>query len=323
MIRRSILGGLAALLAGAGLAQAQAPFDRPTRIVVGFAAGGTTDITARVVAEGVATSFGHRAAVDIRTGASGFIAAEYVARSRADGGTVLLCPMGPMTISPELPGMNLPIDVGADLVPVANVVRSSFVVVTGANSPHRTLEELIAAARARPGALNYGTPGIGSVPHLATELLAARAGIRLEHVPYRGSGPLVQDLLAGRIELTVATPVSVLGHVRAGRLRALAVAGPNRIAALPDVPTAAEAGLPGLDADAWFGCHVARGTPGAVAARLAEAVEACVAAEAFRRAVAEQGAVPRFLPGPALQARAERELREWTELARANSIRLP
>lgn len=312
-----------AALALAGLAPAwpaRAFPDRPVTLVVAAPPGGANDFAARTLAVPLGAALGQPVVVESRAGGNGALAQQAVARARPDGHAVLFSYSGFIS---ALPALSDPPALDATIEPVAMVMEAPHLVVVAPGVAAADLAGLLALARARPGALNYGTPGIGSVPHLATELLAARAGIRLEHVPYRGSGPLVQDLLAGRIELTVATPVSVLGHVRAGRLRALAVAGPNRIAALPDVPTAAEAGLPGLDADAWFGCHVARGTPGAVAARLAEAVEACVAAEAFRRAVAEQGAVPRFLPGPALQARAERELREWTELARANSIRLP
>lgn len=321
MIRRSILGGLAALLAGAGLAQAQAPFDRPTRIVVGFAAGGTTDITARVVAEGVATSFGHRAAVDIRTGASGFIAAEYVARSRADGGTVLLCPMGPMTISPELPGMNLPIDVGADLVPVANVVRSSFVVVTGANSPHRTLEELIAAARARPGALTYASAGYGAAQHLSGERLRRMAGIDLLHVPYRGAAPAVVDVIAGRADLLITNLGDVMGQIRGGQLRLLAMGDRQGWPDFPDVPRLPDI-VPGLEVAGWFGVCGPRGMPEEAIARWAAAIRAGLEAPPLRQRLLDNGLAPHF-EDPATFARTiARDRADWGAVIRAAGIRV-
>ncbi|WP_206929503.1 Bug family tripartite tricarboxylate transporter substrate binding protein [Roseococcus thiosulfatophilus] len=321
MIRRLILGGVAALLAGAGLAQAQAPFDRPTRVVVGFAAGGTTDITARVVAEGAAAELGHRAVVDIRTGGSGFIAAEYVVRSRADGGTVLLCPMGPMTISPELPGMNLPIDVGTDLVPIANVARSSYVVVTGANSPYRTLEELIAAARARPGALTYASAGYGAAQHLSGERLKRMAGIDLLHVPYRGAALAAVDVIAGRADLLITNLGDVMGQIKGGQLRLLTMGDRQGWPDFPDAPRLPDI-VPGLEVIGWFGICGPRGMPEEAIARWAAAVRAGLEVPLLRQRLLDSGLAPNF-EDPATFARTiARDRADWGEVIRAAGIRV-
>lgn len=305
-----------ALAAAAGAAHAFP--DRPVTIVVPAPPGGANDFAARTLAVPLAAELGVPVVIENRAGGNGALAAGAVTRGRPDGHTLLFGYSGFISALPAL-GDAPALDPG--LEPVGLVMEAPHVFVVPAALDVADLPALVARARARPGTLNYGSPGIGSVPHLATELFAARIGARMEHVAYRGSGPLLQDLLAGRIQLYVTTPVSVLGNLRDGRLRALAVAGPNRVAVLPEVPTADQAGLPGFSADAWFGLYVATGTPAATVARLSRAAEASVATEGFRRAVADQGAVPVWQDGATLRRRAADELRDWTALARANGIR--
>jgi len=320
MQRRMILTCLGAMLMATGAAHAQA-FDRPTRIVVGFAAGGTTDITARVVAEGVAADFGHRAVVDTRTGGSGFIAAEFVVRGRTDGSTVLVCPMGQMTISPEMPGMNLPIDVGQDLVPVANVARSSYVVVTGANSPYQTLQELIDAARARPGALTYASSGYGAAQHLSGERLKRLAEIDLVHVPYRGAAPAALDVMAGRADLLITNLGDVIGQIKGGQLRLLAMGDRAGWPEFPDAPRLPDI-VPGFEVIGWFGICGPRGMPQEAIARWAAAIRAGLDVPVLRQRLIESGLVPTFEDPATFAQTIARDRQAWGETIRAAGIRV-
>jgi tripartite-type tricarboxylate transporter receptor subunit TctC len=319
MKRGWIAAWLGAVLLAGGAAQAQ-PTDRPARIVVGFAAGGTTDITARVVAEGVAASFGHRAIVDTRTGGNGFIAAEFVVRGSADGSTVLLCPMGPMTISPEMPGMHIPIDVGRDLVPVANVARSSYVVVTGANGPHRTLPDLIAAARARPGALTYASAGYGAAQHLSTERLKRLAGIDMVHVPYRGAAPAALDVIAGRADILITNLGDVIGQIKGGQLRLLAMGDREGWPDFPDAPRLPDI-VPGLEVIGWFGVCGPRGMPEEAVARWAAAIRAALDVPALRQRLLDSGLAPNFEDPASFARTIARDRQAWGETIRAAGIR--
>jgi tripartite-type tricarboxylate transporter receptor subunit TctC len=310
--RRALLALFPALIA----CPASAFPERSVTLVVPAPPGGALDFGARLLAGPLGQELGTSVVVENRSGGNGSLATQAV-RGRVDGHTLLFGYSGFVSALPALtdtPALD------ATLEPVGLVMEAPHLIVVPQDGP-ADLGGLLAAARARPGGLNYGSSGIGSVPHLATELICARAGIRMEHVAYRGSGPLVQDLLAGRVQVTVISPVSVLGHIQAGRLRAIAVASPRRLEILPAVPTAAEGGLPSLDVDAWYGVYAAAGVPGPVKARLAAALERSVANEGFARAVRGQGAVPRWQEGPALASRAAEELRMWTALARANNIR--
>ena len=186
--------------------------------------------------------------------------------------------------------------------------------------PARTLGELIAYAKANPGKLNYASAGNGSMQHLGTELLKQRAGIELEHVPYKGTGPVMQDLISGRVHLFLTTPPPAIPFIRDGQLRALVLAARERHPALPDVPTAAEAGLPGFTAEAWFAVFAPARTPAALTERLAAEVSAITATPEFRAKAEEQGAVVRPMTPAELGARVERELAEWVEVVRVGNI---
>lgn len=310
-----LLGAMA--LAGPALAQ---PADRPLRIIAGFAPGGTSDIVSRVVAEGVATTLGQRPVVENRTGANGFIAAEAVVRGPTDGTTVLQCPMGSMTISPEVPGMHIPIDVARDLVPVANVARSSYAVVTGARSPYRSLEELMAAARAKPNALSYGSAGIGTAQHLSAERLKRMANLEIVHVPYRGAAPAALDLIAGRIDLLITNLGDVIRQIQGGELRLLALADEAGWPEFPDAPRLPRI-VPGLEVIGWFGICGPRGMADEAVARWAEAIRISLQSPEVRKRLLDNGLAPGFEDAAAFGATISRDRQTWGEAIRAANVR--
>ncbi len=308
---------LLTLLLLPAIAQAQ---DRPPRVLAGFAPGGTGDLVARLIAEGAAQHLGVRPVVENRTGANGFIAAEAVARSTPDGSTVLQCPMGTMTISPELPGAALPVDPRTELVPVANFALSSYGVVTGARSPYRTLQELLAAARARPGGLTYASAGIGTAQHLTGARLAAMAGLDMLHVPFRGAAPAALEVIAGRVDLLITNLGDVVGQIRSGDLRLLALAdreGVPEFAAAPRLPDI----VPGLEVAGWFGLCGPRGMAPAAVARWADALAAALREPAIRQRLLENGLTP-VIEGPdAFAGRMARDRQAWGETIRRAGIR--
>jgi tripartite-type tricarboxylate transporter receptor subunit TctC len=316
---RAIAFALAGLLSTATAAGAFP--DRTLRVVVGFAAGGTGDLVSRLVAEMAGPALGQTVVVENRTGANGMIAAEHVARGAPpDGHTVLQCPMGGMTISPELPGLRLPIDPGTDLVPVANVARSSYGMVVAANSPYRSVADLLAAARARPGALSYASAGVGSAQHLAGERLKRMAGIDLVHVPYRGAAPAVVDIIGGRTDVLITNLGDVAGQIRGGQLRLLALADDAGSPAFPDAPRLSAA-VPGLEISGWFGICGPRGIPEEAVARWAEAIRRGLEGEAVRRRLLDSGLTPAFEDAATFARTIQRDRSAWGEVIRAANIR--
>jgi tripartite-type tricarboxylate transporter receptor subunit TctC len=234
-----------ALFASSALAQTAYP-NRAIKVVVPFAAGGPSDVMARTLAQRLNVAFGQPVVVENRTGAAGAIGAEYAAKSAPDGYTLLLAQVGD-TISMGL-FPNLPYNFQKDFAPISLIGQTAFILVTHPSVPANSLRELIALAKARPGALTFGSSGAGAASHLAGELLKGMAGVDILHVPYKGQAPATTDLLSGQISLMFNNPITSLAHVKAGRLRALAVTTAKRSSSLPEVPTIAESGLPGFDA---------------------------------------------------------------------------
>ena len=264
--RRSLLTAAAALPV-ARVAAAQDAFPtRPLRMLVGFTPGGAVDISARAFAPKMGEILGQPVVVENRPGAGSNIATEAAARSPADGHTMLLATLGSLVISPMV--MRLSFDPLRDLVPVSIAVDLFNILVVPADRPWRSVPDLIAAAKAAPGRLSYGTSGIAGSPHLAGVLFDRMAGIETVPVHYRGGSLVATDLLSGRIDYSFATAPSVLPHVQSGRLRALAVPTINRSRLLPEVPTVAESGVPGFDVPGWYAVVVPRGTPETAIARL-------------------------------------------------------
>lgn len=239
---------------------------RTVRIVVPFAPGGTTDITARVMAEHFSTAFKQTFVVENKAGAGGNVGATEVARAAPDGYTYLMGTPGTQAIN-QFIYPKMPYDTAKDLIPVSFVVKVPNVLLVHPSVPARTLPELIAAMKAKPGAMSYGSPGNGSTGHLSTELFKSQAKVFVTHIPYRGSGPMLQDLLGGQIQMAIDNLPSAIPHIKSGRLIALGVTSPERNAQLPDVPTIASV-LPGYAAESWFVLVAPAGTPAAIVNRM-------------------------------------------------------
>jgi tripartite-type tricarboxylate transporter receptor subunit TctC len=259
------LGAMAAV-AGA-TAQAQNYPDRPIHLIAPFPAGGLADVLARAVADGISKTLGQPVVVENRPGAGGNVGADMVAKSAPDGYTLLMTSAGILTANQFLYA-KMPFDAEKAFVPVSNVADMPMMVVVNPKVEAKTLGELVALARANPNKLNFGSPGIGTTGHLGLALLMHAARIKLTHIPYKGAAPAITDLIGGQIDGVVDNPPTVLPHIAAGRLRALAVAAKERMPLLPELPTAAEAGVPGYEASSWFGVVAPVGTPPAIVERL-------------------------------------------------------
>jgi tripartite-type tricarboxylate transporter receptor subunit TctC len=247
---------------------------RPIHLIVPFSAGGSADSTARVLARRLSEALGQSVVVENRTGGGAIIGAEFVKKAEPDGYTLLLGQSGPLSINPAV-YKNLPYDPVRDFVPVCLTTTYPYVLVVNASLGVKTLNEFVVLARSKPGGLNYGTTGVGSSNHLVTELFAGKAGIKMTHIPYRGTALAVTDLLAGQVQVVFSDPISALQYVKSGALIALAVTSKDRSPVAPDVPTVAESGYPGFDAIAWHGILAPANTPPAIVARLnAEIVQA-------------------------------------------------
>jgi tripartite-type tricarboxylate transporter receptor subunit TctC len=290
---RSVAGAAAAmaLLLAGGSASAQADWPAKTvRIVVPFAPGGTTDLTARIVAEQLGQSLKQTFVVDNKAGAGGNIGAGEVAKAAPDGYTFLMGTPGTQAINQFLYS-KMPYDTAKDLVPVSFVVRVPNVMMVNPSVPANDLKAFIALAKARPGALSYGSPGNGSTGHLSSELFKTQAGVFITHIPYRGSGPMLQDLLAGQIQVSIDNLPSALPHIQSGKLRALGVTSAQPVAALPDVPPIASV-LPGYVAESWFVLVAPAGTPAPVIDRMSAEVDRILKKPEVVERFAKLGATP-------------------------------
>jgi tripartite-type tricarboxylate transporter receptor subunit TctC len=303
--RRALLGAATAALAVPVPARAQAPWPtRPITLLVGFAPGGGTDIIARLLQPALQAELGQPIAVENRPGASGTIAAAANARAAPDGYTLLMTTISASAVVP--PQMRPPpFDILKDQTAVVLAATVPLVCVVPLSSPARDLAGLIAAAKARPGRLNYSSSGVATQQHLAAELLCRAAGVEMTHVPFRGTGQAVNEILAGRIDLAIDTFPTYVPHIRAGRVRVLAVTMPERVEMLPEVPTVAESGFPGFDANVWYMLMAPPGTPAAITDRLAAAVNKALADPVLRPRVIDAG----FIPGGGTSADAASLLR--------------
>ncbi len=321
-LRRTLLAAGALVLA-ASAAQAQPAAagypQRPVTLIVPTAAGGTTDIAARMLAQPLGALLGQSVVADNRGGANGGIAASAVKRAEPDGYTLLMQYSGYHVITP-LVSKQAPAWKPEDLTAVANVLSAPQIVVVRADLPARTLAELIAYAKAHPGKLNYASSGNGSLQHATGAMLEQQAGIRMTHVPYKGTGPALQDLLGGQVDVTFGTAPPFIPHIQSGRLRVLATTGKTRLPSLPDVPTTAEAGLPRLDATPWFGVYAPAATPKAIVDRLSADIARVVAAPAFQQKAQEQGATADYLDPRQMDVRVKQETATWQAVVKASRI---
>lgn len=317
---RAILGGLAAAALVRG-ARAQAWPSRPITLIVPFPPGGSSDVVARALGRSLGEALGQPVVVDNRSGATGNIGAQAVARARPDGHTLMLATSGPGATN-RLLFRDLPFDPLRDFTPIALIAEVPLVVIAGPRLEARSLPELVALARARPGALDYGTPGTGAMGHLAAARLEFLARIRMNHVPYRGSAPLVTDLLGGTLALGFDFVASYVDQIRTGTLRALAITAAERLAALPEVPTALEQGIADYVATSWFALLGPAGMPAAVTERLNAATNAFVANADARALLTGLGATPRGGTAEAMGARIAAELATWAPIIRESAISL-
>jgi len=308
---------LALILACAALpALAQTYPTKPVRFIVPFAAGGGSDLVARTVAQKLTEALGQTVVVDNRTGAAGSIGAELAAKSPPDGHTLLLGSNGPLAINPHL-YPKLPYDAVRDFAPVALVTVMPFLFVTHPALPVRSVKDLIALAKSRPGQLNYGSPGNGSTTHLANELLKSMTGISVTHVPYKGVAPAATDLISGQTQMMSGDFSTLLPHVKSGRMHALAVTSERRSSLLPGMPTIAESGVPGYEASGWFGVLVPAGTPATIVERLNNTIaKGLAAADARERLGALGGEVASGSPEQ-FAAHVRRESAKWGKVIRA------
>lgn len=324
MKRRHLLGAAAGLplaaIARPAVAQAAWPTERPIRIVITYPPGGTSDFVARAFAQQLSQQIGQSVVVENRSGGGGVIGWTNVVRSAPDGYSLLLTDNSLATAPALLP--NLGFDIRTDLTPISLLVDYPCIVVTNASVPASTLGEFVSFAKTRPAdSVFYGSMGNGSSPHLYAELLQDQAGMKMTHVPYRGMGPAFTDLLAGRVSLLIAAPATVMGAIKDGRVRALAIGTPGgRIPALPDVPTLKELGFD-FTYSFWYGLLGPKGVPAPIVARLQEEVRKAFAVPEFRDRFVAQGGVPVAGDGEALARVMQTDFTVWGGMIRERNIK--
>ncbi|HYY37091.1 MAG TPA: tripartite tricarboxylate transporter substrate binding protein [Xanthobacteraceae bacterium] len=296
--------------------------ERSIKILVGFAAGGGTDVAARIVAQKLTETLGQSVVVENRPGASGMIAAETVAKSGADGYTLMMGTQTTLAVAPAL-YRKFSIDATRDFVGVAKAGVSPLVLVVHPSVPARSVMDLIALAKASPGTINFGSGGLGTTPHMAGELFSIQAGIKMVHVAYRGEAPAINDLLGGQLHLIFANLSAVIGNVKAGSLRALAVTSAQRAATAPEIPTVAEAALPGFEAATWFALVAPAGTPREIVRRLNRELTQVMTQPDVRQRFADLGMTIDAGPPEALDAYIKSEILKWSKVIKEADIRAP
>jgi tripartite-type tricarboxylate transporter receptor subunit TctC len=313
--RRAVLGGAFAVGVAASVRAADFP-SRPMNWIVPFPPGGSNDIFARPIAAFVGHRLHEPVVVENRGGAGGTIGGMTAARSRADGCTLLV--VNPSLTFASIVYAESGFDLMRDFAPVSGLAQVPVaLVVNPAKVEAKDLAGFLALARKSPGAINIGSSGLGTIPHLAIVLLQQRTGIQLTHVPYRGGGPALQDMMAGQIDATFAPLSTVASYVQSGRLRALAVAAPKREAVLPDVPTFAQAGVADFNVSTWYGLFAPKATPAAILDTLHGAIQAALADHQVKRIWAEQGAEPDRQSRQAFTGFVGHEVERWSRIAQA------
>ena len=322
--RRGALARRAFLVSSLSIAAATAPLcanaqawepQRPIRLIVPYGPGGSSDVIARAIAAEMGKDLGQAVVVDNKAGGQGVIAMTEGARAAPDGYTVTLAHVGTLAVNPAMVP-RLPYDVQKDFAPVALLAKVPMVFAVGAKVPAASLGQFVALAKASPGKLNYGSAGNGSAGHLAFEMLKAAAGIDLTHVPYKGTGAQMTDLLAGNIDAASAGLPGFLPHVKAGKLKILAVGSATRLPAIPDVPTVAELGYPGFESSQWFGLIVPARTPADIVARLQEEALKALASPAVQSRLEEDSSTAAGMGPQAFAAFIAAEQKRWGVVVR-------
>ncbi len=292
---------------------------KPIRMIVGFAPGGGTDTTARAIANRLTELLGQQVIIDNRAGAAGNIATELVARAPPDGYTLLMGTIAALAINPSLYRTKLPFDSVRDFAPIIQAVDSTNILSLNPSVPAASVKELIALAKAKP--LNYGSSGVGGTGHLAGELFSSMAGVKMTHVPYKGGGPAMVDLIAGQVQLVFATAASAVPHIKSGKIKGVAVTTIKRSALMPSIPTIAESGLPGFDANNWYGLLAPAGTPRPIIMRLNTEVKKVLAMPEVKEFLFNQGLDP--APGTPEQfgAYIKSEIAKWAKVVKDSGAR--
>ncbi len=301
-----------------GVACAQGWPNKPVRIVVGFAAGGTTDVVARIVAQRLGEAWGQNALVETRAGASGMIAADLVAKAAPDGYTLLVTPQTSLAVAPPLTG-KAPYDASKDFTPITVIGSTPTLMVVNANFPARTFAEFVELAK--KGGLTYGSGGIGSSPHMAGEIMSAQLGIKMTHVPYKGENPALTDTIGGQIPVMFGNITAALPHVKGGKLRALANTGGKRSPLAPDVPTMNESGLRDFAVATWFGLLGPAGLPAELAARIQRDVAQAIARPELRDKLVELGVDLIGSTPPEFSAFLRAEIARYTRIIKEAGIK--
>ena len=315
--RRSVVIGLSAI---PFVARAQGYPAKPVNVIIPYSPGGTTDIVGRLIAQSLATSTGKTFVVENKGGGSTTIATGQVAKAPADGYTLLANEMTQTIIPALFP--KLPFDPIKDLAPITVFAEAPYVLVVNANVQAKNLRELVELAKAQPGKLNFASGGAGSGPHIAGELLKSVAGIEMTHVPYKGSGPAVSDLLGGQVDVLITAAPTVSAQMGTGRMRPLAVAHTKRLSSLPNVPTAAEAGFPEFRIANWFGLAAPKGTPPDVVAYLHAEVQKVLGKPELREKLVAAGAEPVSMTPAEAARHIDAEARRWGDLIQKSRIKV-
>ena len=311
-----ILAGLAAcgMVNAAGLPYPQ----RPVRMLVGYPPGGPSDLTARLAVQHLTETLGQQFIVDNRGGAGGTLAVTLLTQANPDGHTILMSAGGEIVIAPNL--RKLPYDPTKDIIPVSRVGSSQLVLLVHPSVPAKSVAELVALAKAKPGAINYASSGTGSTAHLAGEQFRFLAGINIVHVPYKGAGPALSDLMAGQVQMLISAYSSAYPHIRAGKLRALGLTGSKRLVSAPDLPVIAET-LPGYLVQSWYGLHAPKGTPPAIITVLHRELAAMTRKPDLAKRLVTLGIEPEGNTPQEFLAQIRAEIAAWGKVIRAAGIR--
>lgn len=317
--RRLLLALAAGTLATGALAQ---PWPaKPIRIVVPFPPGGGTDTIARETSQRVAAATGWTFVIENKPGAGGNLGVDAVAKSAPDGYTLVIGQTSNLAINPTLYA-KMPYDPQKDLVPVVLLANAPLVMVTGTGTPYRTLADAVAAAKAKPGALNFASPGNGTVAHLTAELFQKAAGLKMQHIPYKGAAQALTDVISGSVDLYMSSVPTLIGQIRNGKLRPLAVTSARRVDDLPNVPTINESGYKGFDAVTWFGLLAPAGTPRDVVARLNAEFNKALSQDEVRKSLGDQGADPAGGTPEQFAALIRDDIPRWGKVVKESGARI-
>jgi tripartite-type tricarboxylate transporter receptor subunit TctC len=317
-----LLATFASLLAcAAGFATAQAYPSKPIRMVLPYPPGGGSDTIGRPLAQKLSESLGQQVVVENRGGANGNIGMEHAARAAPDGYTIVFALTAQLAVNPGLYG-KVPYDPVKDFAPITLLGTGTYILVVHPSLPVKSLKQLIALAKAQPGKIAYSSSGNGSGGHLAAELMNSMAGIRMLHVPYKGGGPALMDLIAGQVQVLFSTQLASWPHIQSGRIRALAVSTAKRPASIPDLPTIAEAGLPGYDSGVWYGVLAPAGTPRDIIARLNGDIVRALSQPDYRGLLVNNGIDPIGSPPEQLGQYIKSELVKWAKVVKEAGVRV-